>query len=208
MSRKSQSRKAAKVSTNLVLIVAGLLLFGVGRFVMTGEAYKPPILEGIDLHLGETVTSIGIFLFLWGLISGIFTKPLADAINQRTTNLEQTFAEAQDLREQMDRTREEYEARLKQTEEDARTRIQNEVKKAQELRTQIQAEANAKAEEMLRKAREEIEAERDKVMTQVRVHVANLSLLATERILGENMDNERNRRLVEEFIDKVEVPNR
>jgi F-type H+-transporting ATPase subunit b len=175
---------------------------------MTGEAYKPHILEGIDLHLGETVTSIGIFLFLWGLISGIFTKPLAEAINQRTTNLEKTFAEAQDLREQMDRTREEYEARLKQTEEDARTRIQNEVKKAQELRTQIQAEANAKAEDMLRKAREEIEAERDKVMTQVRVHVANLSLLATERILGENMDNERNRRLVEEFIDKVEVPNR
>jgi F-type H+-transporting ATPase subunit b len=108
----------------------------------------------------------------------------------------------------MQQMKADYEKKLVQTEEDARTRIQNEVKKAQELRTQIQAEANAKAEDMLRKAREEIEAERDKVMTQVRVHVANLSLLATERILGENMDNERNRRLVEEFIDKVEVPNR
>ena len=119
--------------------------------------------------------------------------------------MEETFTEAENLRAEMQQMKASYETQLKQTEEDARTQIQNEVKKAQELRTQIQAEANAKAEDMLRKAREEIEAERDRVMNDVRVHVANLSLLATERILSENVDNDRNRKLVEEFIDKVEV---
>ena len=206
MMGRNRNLQAGKVNTQVLLIVAGLVFFAVGRFAMTGEAFKPHLLEGIDLHLGETVASIGVFLFMIGLIGGLFTKPLAQAINERTATLERTFSEAEQLRVDMDRMKAEYEAQLRQTEEDARTRIQTEVKKAQDLRTQIQAEANAKAEEMLRKAREEIEAERSRVMNDVRVHVANLSLLATERILGENMDNERNRRLVEEFIDKIEVP--
>jgi F-type H+-transporting ATPase subunit b len=191
--------------TQIVMILAGIILFFVGRFAMTGPAFQPHILEGIDLHLGETVTSIGVFLFMIGLIGGLFTKPLAQAIEERTSTLERTFSEAEKLKADMDTMKVEYEQKLRQTEEDARTQIQNEVKKAQELRTQIQAEANAKAEDMLRKAREEIEAERDRVMNDVRVHVANLSLLATERILSENVDNDRNRKLVEEFIDKVEV---
>jgi F-type H+-transporting ATPase subunit b len=153
----------------------------------------------------KTVAVIGVFLIVFPVLNYFYFKPLAESIENRTKSLEDTFTEAESLREEMSQLKSSYEGQLKQTEEDARAKIQSEVKKAQDLRTQIQAEANAKAEEMLRKAREEIQAERDRVMNDVRVHVANLSLLATERILGENMDNERNRKLVEEFIDKVEV---
>ena len=161
---------------------------------------------GLPLDFMKTVAVIGVFLIVFPVINYFFLISLDDSITSRTKSLEDTFTEAETLRTDMQQMKADYEKKLTQTEEDARTRIQSEVKKAQELRTQIQAEANAKADEMLRKAREEIEAERDRVMTDVRVHVANLSLLATERILGENMDNERNRRLVQEFIDKVEVP--
>jgi F-type H+-transporting ATPase subunit b len=69
-------------------------------------------------------------------------------------------------------------------------------------------EANARVEEMQRKAREEMEAERNKVLAEVRLHVADLSLQATEKLLNENVDNERNRRLIDEFIATAEVPGR
>ena len=107
----------------------------------------------------------------------------------------------------MTATKADYEARLVETEASAREQIQTEIKKAQELRKSIQAEASAKADELLVKAREEIASERDRALVDMRVHVATLSLLATEKILGENMDNERNRKLIDEFIDNVEVPN-
>ena len=50
-----------------------------------------------------------------------------------------------------------------------------------------------------------IEADRTKVMTELRVEVVNLTLAATEKLLGENMDTDKNRKLVEDFVSKVEV---
>lgn len=203
----TRNKQAGFGSTQVIIIVAGIILFCVGRFAMSGDAFKPALLEGIDLHLGETVTSIGIFLAMAGLVGGMFTKPLAEAIQERTDSLEKTFTEAENLKKQMDAMKAEYEGRLAETESNARAQIQAEVKKAQEIRTQIQAEASAKADEMLKKAQEEIASERAKALVDMRVHVATLSLMATEKILGENMDSDKNRKLVDEFIDKVEVPN-
>jgi F-type H+-transporting ATPase subunit b len=100
----------------------------------------------------------------------------------------------------------EYETRLAETEADARPKIQAQIKEAQELRKTLMAEASAKADEMVKKAQEEIAAERDRALNSIRVHVANLTLQATEKVLNENMDNDRNRRLIDEFLDKVEVP--
>jgi F-type H+-transporting ATPase subunit b len=191
----------------IVNVLVGVVLMLVGMYGSTQGWLQPEFIHeiGLPIDLNKTVAVIGVFLIVFPLLNYFYITPLAESINERTSSLEATFSEAEQLRTDMQQMKTDYEQKLRKTEEDARTQIQNEVKKAQDLRTQIQAEANAKAEEMLRKAREEIEAERNRVMTDVRVHVANLSLLATERILGENMDNDRNRRLVEEFIDKVEV---
>ena len=162
---------------------------------------------GIPLDIGKTIATIGVFLIVFPLIESFYLNPLKDSILNRTQALQQTFEEAENLRTAMTATKADYEARLVETGASAREQIQTEIKKAQELRKSIQAEASAKADELLVKAREEIASERDRALVDMRVHVATLSLLATEKILGENMDNERNRKLIDEFIDNVEVPN-
>jgi F-type H+-transporting ATPase subunit b len=43
------------------------------------------------------------------------------------------------------------------------------------------------------------------VLTQLRIDVANLTLQATEKIIGENLDNEKNRKIVDDFISEIEV---
>ena len=42
-------------------------------------------------------------------------------------------------------------------------------------------------------------------MKDLRLQVVDLTLAAAEKVIGENMNDERNRRLVTDFIDKVEV---
>jgi F-type H+-transporting ATPase subunit b len=202
----STNQKPFVASYWFKLIVGAAAMVG-GMYVSNNHLGSPKVITdlGLPLDLGKTVAIMGVFFILFPVIEYFYINPLKESINVRTSSLEDTFSQAENLKSEMETLKSDYEKRLTQTEENARTQIQTEIKKAQELRVQIQAEANAKADEMLRKAREEIETERDRVMNDVRVHVANLSLLATERILGENMDNERNRRLVEEFIDKVEV---
>jgi F-type H+-transporting ATPase subunit b len=190
-------------------LIAGIVLM-VGGGVLK-QVWHPEFLhtleqQGIPLDPGKTVSAIGVFLILFGVIRVFFFQPLDDAINQRTHELETTFSEAESLRADMTKMRSEYESRLAKTEADAREQIQTQVKEAQALGQQLRAEAAVQVEEMKRKAADEIAQQRDKVMRDIQLSVVNLTLQATEKLVGENIDSEKNRKLVEEFIQKVEVP--
>ena len=182
--------------------VVGLILLVVGATI--GQAWEVPV-PGIPLNLGKTVAMIGILLILFPIVRMFYTEPLAQAIQERNTHLENTFSEAENLRTEMTQLRTDYERRLNETEARARDQIQSQIKEAQNLRQQLMSEATERADEMVRRAQEEIAAERDKLIADLRTHVGDLTLAAAERVIGENMTTERNRKLVEDFIEKVEV---
>jgi len=105
----------------------------------------------------------------------------------------------------MKKLRTEYEARMVATEADARSQIQNQIKEAQNLRQQLMSEAAERADVLIRQAQLEIENEKAHAIATIRTHVVDLTLAAAEKVIGENMDSDKNRRLIAEFIDTVEV---
>ncbi len=159
----------------------------------------------LGLDFAMMITNIGIFLVFTGVLNSFFYAPLRDAINTRNQNLEATFTEAESLKKEMGELRTSYEARLAQTEADAREQIQAQIREAQHLRTTLMAEAAARADELVRKAEIDIEAEKQRAMSEIRGRVVDLTLNATERLIGENVDSKVNRKLVDEFIDKMAV---
>ncbi len=162
--------------------------------------------QGVPLNLGKTIATIGVLLILFPVVAIFFVNPLNEAIHERTTHLENTFSEAESLRTEMTKMKSDYERRLSDTEAQARAQIQEQIREAQQMRQQLMADAQAKAEEYRKKAQEEIDAERDRVVNDLRVQTVNLSLAAAEKVIGENLDTDRNRKLIEEFISNVEVP--
>jgi F-type H+-transporting ATPase subunit b len=190
-------------------IIAGLVLMLFGGYLSYNQidvpGQKAIVGMGIPIDLGMTIATIGVFLILFKVIDFFFTKPLNEAITDRTQSLESTFSEAENLRAEMQKMRTEYEQRLAVTEANARDQIQAQIREAQNLRSTLMAEAGQRADEMVARAQQEIEAEKQKALTELRLQVVDLTLTAAEKILGENMDSDKNRRLVTEFIDKVEV---
>jgi F-type H+-transporting ATPase subunit b len=161
--------------------------------------------SGLQLDLGKTITNIGVFLIFIPVINMYFYVPLKEAMDARNHELESTFTETEQLRTQMQTLKTEYEARLAQTEAEARFQIQNQIKEAQNLRQQLMAEAGERADALIRQAQLEIENEKAHAIATIRTHVVDLTLAAAEKVIGENMDSEKNRRLIAEFIDTVEV---
>lgn len=161
--------------------------------------------KGIAINLGETIATIGVLLILFPVVRSFFITPLLAAIGERNAKLEETFADAESLRAEMKTVRADYEARLQQTEADARERIQTEVRAAQQLAATLKAEATDQADRMKSAASAEIEAERLRVMAELRTKTADLALTAASKVVRENMDTDRNRRLVDEFIADLEV---
>lgn len=153
----------------------------------------------------KTIATIGVFLIVFPLIKTFFTDPLKNAIQERNTNLEQTFSEAESLRAEMTKMRSDYEGRLVAAEASAREHIEAQIKEAQSLRQTLMNEAANRADAMIERAQQEIAAERERILTGLRGQVVEMSLIAAEKIVGENMDTERNRRLVDEFVNGLEV---
>lgn len=203
----SNQEKSSGVPYPIKFIVGAALMVG-GFFVsLNTKDFQHKLAEmGLPLDPGITVAVIGVFIMLIPVIQSFYLKPLSDAINERTHALESTFSEAEDLRQEMTKMKSDYEQRLAATEAEARAQIQAQIKEAQDLRQTLMSDATAKADEMVKRAQQEIESEKQKVLGQLRAEVVNLTLAASEKILGENMDSDKNRRLVTEFIEKVEVP--
>jgi F-type H+-transporting ATPase subunit b len=193
----ASAKLAAAVLFGAIFIALGLTVF---------KSIDTTILQGIDFNLGKVFAQIGIVLIFVPIIYLLFGKPLQAAINERNSNLESTFKEAEDLRAEMTQLRQDYDRRLAETEAQAREQIQAQIKEAQALRDSLRSEAVQQAEELKRRALEEIESEKQHILADLRLHVVNLTLIATEKLVGQSVDSDTNRKLVEEFIDKVEVP--
>lgn len=161
--------------------------------------------SGLEYDLGLSIATIGVFLVLFGVINTFYFVPLREAIANRNEELVQTFSEAESLRAEMGKMKTDYESRLASTEANAREQIQSNIKEAQTLRQNLMAEASAKSEAMIKQAQDEIEANKAKVLTDLRVHVTDMALLAAEKVIGENMDNDRNRKLIDDLLTRAEV---
>ncbi len=203
--QKSSGSPIVGIIIGAILMVGGTYLslnakaLGVGGIQETLEG------QGIPLDFGKTIGTIGVFLILFPVIKSFFIKPLQDAIQERNSDLERTFTEAENLRTEMERMKSDYDRRLAESEANAREQIQSQIREAQNLRSSLMAEAATRADALVQQATAEIEAEKQKVLVELRTHVVDLALAAAEKVVGENMDSERNRRLVDDYINSVEV---
>lgn len=207
MASTPRNRKltAGQAANKTVLVVLGLVIVAVGYFSYGQKWTTPEMFAGLGLDLSKVIINVGLFLVFIQVINIYFYAPLHEAIEERNDELEKTFSEAEQLKTTMAQMRADYEKRLAQTEADARAQIQAQIKEAQQLRQTLMNEATARADELVKRANDEIEAEKHRVIHELRTSVVDLALAATEKLLGENIDSDKNRRLVEDFIDKAEV---
>ncbi len=160
-------------------------------------------LLGIDFNI-LIIQIVGFLLLLW-VMTKFFWKPIEAMLESRRQDINATYDKLEADRRAMEQLRSEYEARLAQIEAEARERIQQAVGEAQQLRDQIIADARRQAEEIVARAREQAQLEGEKLRRELQTYVADLTLRTTERLLREELTDERHRRLVEEFIQAVEV---
>ena len=66
------------------------------------------------------------------------------------------------------------------------------------------AEARAKREEMMEQTRRDIEAETRRAIQQIRAEVADLTVLATEKVTRKSLDSSDQKRLVEEALAELD----
>lgn len=151
---------------------------------------------------------IEIIAFL--IMLGILARWVYPMISRVATARQQQITEALDRAEQ---ERNDAAQRLEQATsqlEEARQQASQVVSGASRSADQIRAEARERASEEAKRIAEaaarDIEAERLRAVQSVRGEVADLVVVATERVIGQSIDDAQHRRLIEQAIESVGGP--
>ena len=130
---------------------------------------------------------------------------IAEALDRRQKAIEESIDAAERTREEADELLAEYRERLTA----ARQQADDIVARARKAGEQHEADAVADAkaqrrEELLEQARRDIEAETRRAIQEIRAEVADLTILATEKVTRKTLTGEDQRRLVEEAVAELD----
>lgn len=164
-------------------------------------------MEKLGINLNFLIAQIVNFLLLLFILQRFLYKPVTNMLEARTRRIRESLAEADRVRQEAAAARAEYERQLEAERRRSFDAAQQAIQEGQKAREAIIAQAQKDAEDIRRRAREETEREREQMLAQLRTQVADLAILASEKIIGQALDRDLQRRLVNDFLTKTEALN-
>jgi F-type H+-transporting ATPase subunit b len=181
----------------------------VGSFALAGGAAQEVARLAADatfqVNLFQVVIAAANFIVFLVIIWTFAFKPVTAMLNDRKGRIEQGLKDAEQARRDRESAEAERVATLTEARREASEILARAQKVAQETRDTDIAATKAELERLRERAAAEIEAEKIRAITDVRAEVADLALLAAGKVVGETMSDERERRLVEEFLNSSVV---
>jgi F-type H+-transporting ATPase subunit b len=148
-----------------------------------------------------TLLLFGISMYiLWKLA---FPR-ISDALERRQHAIEESIDHAERVRHDADELLEEYRERLREARGQAEQIIDRARKSAEARERETLEETQQRREQLMEQTRRDIEVETRRAIQQIRREVADLTVLATEKVTRKVLDQDDQRRLVEEALGDLD----
>jgi len=153
------------------------------------------------LMIWTAITFALAVLILWKYAFG----PLQDIIDERRAQIRESLETADATRQEAAQLLAEYKETLASVRTEAEEILERSRKAGETTKAEIVEEARARAERTLEKAREQIDRDVRAALKELKDQVADLTLLATERVVGQSLTDADHRRLVEEALTDMKL---
>jgi F-type H+-transporting ATPase subunit b len=166
--------------------------------------------SGLQINLFWIIVAALNFLILFVILSVFAFAPLSRMLDERRARIEQGLKDAEQARHDRESAESERLAALQDARREANEILARAQKVAQESRDADIAATKADLERMHERAAADIETEKQRAIAEIRNEVVDLALRAAGRVVGETMTDDRQRRLVDEFLKEAApaAPNR
>jgi F-type H+-transporting ATPase subunit b len=154
--------------------------------------------------IGLMIWTLLVFGLTMFLLAKLAFPRIGEALDRRQRAIEDSIDTAERTRREADELLAEYRERLS----DARHQADDIVARARKAGEQQEADALAKArvrrEELMAQTRRDIEAETRRAIQEIRAEVADLTVMATEKVTRKTLTGEDQRRLVDEALAELD----
>jgi F-type H+-transporting ATPase subunit b len=157
----------------------------------------------LNVDPGLIIWTIITFFILLLLLRLTAWKPIMKALAAREENIRSSLAKAEKARDDAERILLENKKNLEHAEEQVQKILKDGRVLAEKMRQEMTNKANDEARRMIAQAKDQIEREKQEALKELRAEVVHLAISAASKIMEEQLDEKKHKRIVDKFIDDL-----
>lgn len=143
------------------------------------------------------------FLIALAVVWKFGWKPVLKLVHDRQEKVRKTLEDAENARSAIQKLESEYRAKLEQIEQKTSELIAVARQDAGRVKEELMAAAQAEAMELQKKAHEQVEHERRRIMGEMREEIVSLSMAVAEKMLSKHVPGDVQERKFQEMLDEI-----
>ena len=156
----------------------------------------------IDIN-GTVIVELITFLVMLAILARWVYPEIVRLAEARQRAVAEQLAEAEKARKDAEARLEEAKQKLDEARRTAQQVVDQATKTGEQVRQDLKTKAEDDARRIGENARKEIEAERSRALQSARDEVADLVVVATQKVIGESLDDPKHRQLIDRAIKEV-----
>ena len=148
----------------------------------------------LEVHGGLLAWSVVTFILLLIVLKIVAWGPILTALEARESEIRDALDSAKKARVEAEKVSNEYEEMVKKAQHEAQQIVADGKIAGERMKAEIETSAKAKSDEMIAKAKEQID---------IQSVVVDISLTAASKIIEKNLDSVDNRKLVDDTIEGI-----
>ena len=176
-------------------VLGNLLMF---VFSETEKAGSP-----LDVNPGVIIWTVITFLALLFILAKFAWKPIINSLSERENFIKDSLDKAEIAQKEAEKLVSDNKANLLKAEEEAQKIIDQGREYAEKLKSQILDESKVQARKMIDDASNEIQRKNAEAFSKLKEQVADIAVSAAEKIIRENLDKEKQIKLVNKYLDDL-----
>jgi len=152
---------------------------------------------------GLIIWTLISFIILLVLLWKVAYKPITKALKKREDSIRDSLEEARKTRESAEALLEDYKNQLAQAREEAQKILSEGKMMGENVKKEIIQKAHEESNQIVKRAQEEIEFQKEKALMELRERIADLTITAASKVIEKNLNKNDHERLLDECISKV-----
>ena len=161
------------------------------------------MVEALGISLIEFVFYLINFIILVGVLGKFLYRPFINMLDMRRQTIKDAFDSAEATNRKADEKLANYEKRIVNVEAEGRDIIKEATDQARLRAASIIEEANKQADDIVQKARVEIEQEKESALADVRDQISELALMMAEKIMEKDIEVNGQEQILDQVMEEV-----
>jgi len=162
-------------------------------------------LEGLGINLGYLLVQVFNFLIIFAILAAWMYKPLLNMMQERRETIAKGLEDARIASEARENAEKKAEEILAKAQQESGKIVREATERGERVRAEIKEAAEIEIVKLREEATADAQQEKEKVLGDLRGQVAALSIAAAQKLIGESLDEKRQRALIDDFFSGIKT---